>query len=702
MSESAPRELLFAALIALASLACAGPTPEAVEDTVDAGSVAERARRASAARIVWLEDRRSDGGLELQRLALADDSATRERAVRALGRLPYPELGAEVTRALTRALEDPVPRVRALAAFGLGLRADPTSIEALLAAWQDEDEEVRARLVEAASRFEDRSLREEVMYALSDPSPIVRAQAAMAPHRWDTGSNAAGVVDSALANVAAKAPAKLRQERWDLPEGDSFEVEPEDPEVIWRALFSLARRESERGREVFYLWCRAPDRPLARLFAMRGLASLEESNEATRDALREGLSDPDWRVAVEAATALGRFPEAASIPGMERALEHPSSHLRATVAKSLGAFRGERLLARPLLERCLVDVSPSVRGAAIHSLTRLFREDAPADLEARALDTDPVVRKSVALSCAELPAPNALPLLARLVRDDDSAVAYAAAKGLGDFIDEGGRPLTRELLESRDNGMRLAAVLALQEGPVPDDLSHLHRCYLSSEGDIADEIRAEILRVAGQFEDDRAFEILREGLADGRAFNRELARELFVERFSRERLPDPSPLPPRTGDVPEPPPPGARPRVEVRTSRGTMVFELYPEQAPVHAHNFLTLAGEGAYDGLLFHRVVPDFVIQGGDYRGDGNGGVSWREEPLRHEFNELPYVEGSLGMPRNADPDSGGSQFFVTHRPTPHLDGRYTLFGQLTHGFEVLREIEEGDRILSVQARGR
>ena len=108
----------------------------------------------------------------------------------------------------------------------------------------------------------------------------------------------------------------------------------------------------------------------------------------------------------------------------------------------------------------------------------------------------------------------------------------------------------------------------------------------------------------------------------------------------------------------------------------------------------------GLHEDLVFHRVVPDFVIQGGDPRGDGNGGASWRGDALRQEIGPRKYVRGSLGMPRNADPDSGGGQLFVTHRRTPHLDGRYTIFGQLVAGGEVLDTVDVGDRILEVRVR--
>ena len=139
------------------------------------------------------------------------------------------------------------------------------------------------------------------------------------------------------------------------------------------------------------------------------------------------------------------------------------------------------------------------------------------------------------------------------------------------------------------------------------------------------------------------------------------------------------------------------PWVEITTNRGRMRFELFPFEAPWHVQNFLALANEGHYDGLAIHRVVPDFVIQGGDYRGDGSGGLTVTGVPQRHEIGPRKFRRGSLGMPRHDDWDSGGSQFFVTHRPTPHLDGRYTIFGELRTGFRVLDRIEIGDTIVRI-----
>jgi cyclophilin family peptidyl-prolyl cis-trans isomerase len=137
-----------------------------------------------------------------------------------------------------------------------------------------------------------------------------------------------------------------------------------------------------------------------------------------------------------------------------------------------------------------------------------------------------------------------------------------------------------------------------------------------------------------------------------------------------------------------------RPRtVEIRTVRGTVRVRLACPEAPLTCLNFLQLTEQGFFNGLPFHRVVPDFVIQGGDPRGDGFGGPGY---DLRDEINRLRYERGAVGMALSG-PDTGGSQFFIALSPQPHLDGGYTVFGQVVQGDEVLDQIQADDRIEQV-----
>jgi len=135
--------------------------------------------------------------------------------------------------------------------------------------------------------------------------------------------------------------------------------------------------------------------------------------------------------------------------------------------------------------------------------------------------------------------------------------------------------------------------------------------------------------------------------------------------------------------------------VSIATNRGTIELELYPQHAPATVNNFVFLAQQGFYDGVSFHRVIADFMIQGGDPTGSGRGGPGYRfadelsGNPLKHE-------RGVISM-ANAGPNTNGSQFFITHVATPHLDGRHTVFGKVTTGLDVVDAIEQGDTMVSI-----
>lgn len=135
--------------------------------------------------------------------------------------------------------------------------------------------------------------------------------------------------------------------------------------------------------------------------------------------------------------------------------------------------------------------------------------------------------------------------------------------------------------------------------------------------------------------------------------------------------------------------------VTMKTGKGDIVLELYPEHAPVTVNNFLFLARDGFYDGVTFHRVISDFMIQGGDPTGTGAGGPGYKFEDELTD-NPLRHITGALSM-ANAGPATNGSQFFITHRPQPHLDGRHTVFGKVTEGQNVVDAIRQGDTIQEI-----
>ena len=133
------------------------------------------------------------------------------------------------------------------------------------------------------------------------------------------------------------------------------------------------------------------------------------------------------------------------------------------------------------------------------------------------------------------------------------------------------------------------------------------------------------------------------------------------------------------------------PVITMKTTAGTITAELYPEVAPITVNNFISLINKGFYNGLIFHRVINGFMIQGGDPDGIGTGGPGYH---IRGEFaqngyeNNLKHTAGVLSMARSMMPNSAGSQFFIMHKDAPHLDGQYAAFGKLTDGFDTLDKI--------------
>ena len=137
--------------------------------------------------------------------------------------------------------------------------------------------------------------------------------------------------------------------------------------------------------------------------------------------------------------------------------------------------------------------------------------------------------------------------------------------------------------------------------------------------------------------------------------------------------------------------------ITIETNRGTIELELYPEHAPMTVNNFVFLTNESFYDGVKFHRVINNFMIQGGDPTGTGRGGPGYR---FQDEVfgNPLKHGTGVLSM-ANAGPNTNGSQFFITHAPQPHLDGKHTVFGKVVAGMDVVNAIQQGDVMEKVTA---
>jgi peptidyl-prolyl cis-trans isomerase B (cyclophilin B) len=679
----------------------------------------ETAGTGAFARIAQLEDARWGGDGELAALAEHADAKLRVRAVRALGRMPWPEEGAEITRALLTCMFDPDASVRAEAAFALGMRGDPSAGDKLVFVAldhheADKDALVRARAVEALSKLERPDLHARLLDALEDSDPRVRLEAAQGAARWPATAPNAGAVDERLV-------ARLKSE--------------EQRDVVTYLLFALERRKASAAIDTFVRFSTADDAE-QRLYAVRGLRAFA-SEPALLGHLWRASTDGDARVACEALLALGNSKHESTLDYLLAAAANPRPSVRRCAWEALGAWTGaidDRARFAALAEKLPVGLrvlesfkgepSSAVRAAMLTMVLpfteRLmvivegdsyFSETAMTLGDLRQLAPLDSLWIAVAKGLADCRHGDSVEILASMTTQPSVAVRGAAVEALAKHPGPATRKVLLELLNDGDNGVRLAAAIALAEMLDASDVAPLAQAYDSTRGDGAPEVRFNVLQALAKLGGDGAKALARRALFDDDAFVRRTARNV-LDHLAKDDPQTPSllqqslahrgaaELARRTAAV-ETRTHRSNPFVAVVTTRGTLRFELFPDEAPLHVENLLRLAERDYFDGLTFHRVVPDFVVQGGCYRGDGNGGGTWRgrEDALRHEITPRKYVRGSLGMPRYDDLDSGGSQFFVTHRSTPHLDGRYTIFGELREGFDVLDALEVGDVILDVIA---
>jgi cyclophilin family peptidyl-prolyl cis-trans isomerase len=277
----------------------------------------------------------------------------------------------------------------------------------------------------------------------------------------------------------------------------------------------------------------------------------------------------------------------------------------------------------------------------------------------------------------------------------------AAAGALAELRDTTARPALVGLLGEQDAGLVASAVEALGDlgGDDPATVTAIVAAMRANASPNEPDVLVSGLQALGKLKASAGVPLAEEALGSAQPAVREAARGLL-----RAVLGDSAAA--AAAAAHGPPPWRAAPVADyrqalpsaqtavIRTARGEITLELYPEDAPRTVANFVTLARRGYYDKLAFHRVVPNFVVQGGDPRGDGYGGPGYS---LRCEINAHPFRRGTVGMAL-AGKDTGGSQFFITHSAQPQLDGRHTVIGQLEGGLEVLDALQAGDRMLKVR----
>lgn len=670
----------FLAALALASmLARCASSPAPVRGRAASASPASAQVPAfsstaeAEAALLELEDRRAFDERVLGSAASAAEPGTRARAALAVGRIRN-ERGNDLLR---RLLADRSEEVRSAAAFASAVMGEPALTPELIPLLADPDPRVAAAAARAIG-FLARDDGEDALIAAIPSAAAPDPRAAMLESLWR------------FSNSAAEAAA-LR-----------YAQDP-DPRVRAAALYALSRKPLESSRETITR-ALADGEPYAAALAARalGLLGKQDSLEPLARALDAGKAP----VVINALVALEAILEknaGASVKEDRRArilalAGDANPNLAVPALVLLRQFAGDRAVFRRLWSIANTGEGRR-RQIALLSVTAVLREKAERGLEAAMGSPDPALRAAAAESLVFLPAGAAKPYRERLAGDKEPLVRLALLASLttGQAVRDN-RPLVNSALTDSDPSVRAAAVDALallQEAAV---LPVLAETLAKSEADPSPDVAIAVIGACEKLRaEPGARAIVESAHRQPKTLVSRLARRSLLQVFRA----DPAAFPPAEYKIGKSRADylallaeAKRPvHAQVETGRGGFVIRLASESAPMTAANFVRLARSGFFDGVPIHRVVPNFVLQDGDPTGTGNGGPGYE---IRDEINPIEYGRGTVGMALSG-PDTGGSQWFVTHSPQPHLNGIYTVFGQIVAGQEIVERIEQGDRIMRV-----
>ena len=627
---------------------------------------------------------------DLLRLLSDGEARVRHRAALALGRVGL----SEAVEPLTALLADEEPEVRQMAAFALGLIGDVAARPVLLAALGDPDPWVQGRAAEALGAVGERGDADAV-------SGMVRTHVA--------AGALAGVAPDDLTyplTPAAEAArlglyALVRLGSYEALAAAAFDATAQPVSAWWPVAYALQRLPDPRSGPALVALLNTPGRYTA-AFAARGLGVMKAQAAAAplRQIVERRAAHP--AVVIQAMRALAAIGDSATPPLLTRTLSDatadPTLRLEAMTALSMLAT-AESL---DFMLDLMTDSSPAIRGGAIRTLARVDPDALLAALSGMGPDPDWTVRAAEGTALAALPPGRAQARLGMLLRDRDLRVVPAVLAAVVASKAPSAGTLLTEQLKSDDFAVRAAAARGLGELKVVDAVPALveaHRAALSDSTYVA---RAAILAALAQVGPAVARPLLEEALRDREWAVRVRAAALLREGGAAAGVAETAIRPAIAGrpiadqEWQALVRPRFSPHAYIETDRGVVEVELAILDAPLTVGNFMALARRGFYDGVAIHRVVPDFVVQGGDPRGDGEGGPGYT---IRDEINTRPYLRGAVGMALDWE-DTGGSQFFITHSPQPHLDGRYTVFGQVVAGMDVADRLTPGDVIRRVRIR--
>ena len=617
-------------------------------------------------------------------------------------------------------LADPEGRVRRRAAVAVGRVGLPEGIPLLTTTMADPDIEVRAAAAFALGLIGDPSAADVLVKGLADPAPIVRGRAAEALGQIGAKSAAAAIGE--VAKEFARHPAVTAMapddERWPAAaEAEAFKLalfalvrlgayDPLAAAVLdgerpvsqwWPVAFALQRIGDPRAVAPLTRLAAGPGKYTV-AFAARGLGG--SKNPAAAASLLPLLtSRQPVEVLVSAIRGVAQLnAEPAVEPLIALAADGTvDANVRLEAVAALGTLRAQASL--PVIQDLMTDPWPVMRIAATRAAAAIDPDTFLIVFASMEPDRHWTVRAGLApVIATHLPADVAVERLRGLLKDEDKRVWSAALRALVRLKPPDAAALLLERIKEPDFAVRATVSELIGNLKVEGGAAALREAYQTAQADATYTARAAALDALEAFGAAEATGTLKTALADKdwavRVRAAEILKRLDPAADVRGAIrPAPAGSPESYADrtlvAPE-----YSPHVFIETAKGTIEFELAVLDAPLTSRNFMNLVRKGYFNGLAIHRVVPNFVVQDGDSRGDGQGGPGYT---IRDELNERPFVRGTVGMALSWK-DTGGSQFFIMHSPAPHLDARYTAFGHVVNGMEVVDRIQQGDLIQRIR----
>ncbi len=656
-----PKRLLAASLLSLAAGCGSSEKKPDPEPTPPVNTTSR-----DLADIQVLEDTRA-AGAKVEPFLRSADAVVRRRAALAIGRIG----DAKSIDAVAALLGDPDTKVAEEAAFALGLIADPAIAEPLRRALKSPEPEVRALAIQALSRLQRPGDLGLAAGMVRDQSQRVRGEVGMAVARMaekaESTDNKSKVHDAVLALKPL--------------------LHDPDAAVRWRTCFALARVDASPLRAELDAATVDQD-ALVRAFATRALGKLENPPEAS---LIRSAGDSDPRVSWEGVNAL----EKCTSGDVSKALNQAASGGESvTIARALEIL-GKRGEATPgTLKAALRHPSVTVRGTALWAKGYGRGMEAFDESVAALKSADPIMRRAAVRALAAIGTPKCHEELGRVMLGTERALQVQLMAEVADHFKRFPTLAAewdgyiRAGLDIPDAAVREAAVMALagREKEIDWD-AVLEKAYLASAGPGMVDPRMAVLSWFETAKRGRAVAL--EGTKDAvPAVRAQAAKTLAACGESADVAPAP---PPGAIEATKLEDIGFSTIVKLETTRGVIRIRLLPGVAPAMTSAFLRLVKSGFYDGKTWHRVVPNFVIQGGDPKGDGTGDAGFT---LRDEWSREAFDAGAVGMATSGK-DTGSCQLFIMSAPAPHLEGRYTVFARLESGMDVVRAIEVGDKIV-------